>query len=92
MDARAGFEDAVRRYRDVDLPFQVAAAAISAAYTLGVGDTGMKALVDDGRAILVRLDAPPMLRILDRALGETGAPAPEVGPVTVDPGAVPAAD
>jgi len=68
MDARAGFDEALRRFRDHDLPFQVAQASISMGYALGTTDPGVRAVVEEGRAILVRMGAAPFLRLVDRVL------------------------
>jgi hypothetical protein len=65
-EARAGFEEAMRRYRELDLPYQLGAAAISMVYALGAEDPGARAIVDEGRAIFERLGSPPLLRILEQ--------------------------
>lgn len=83
LDARSSFEEAIRRYRDLELPYQVAWAAILMAYTLEGGDPAVRAVIDEGRAILERLGSPPMLRLLDQA---PGAQAPGPSPATQGPG------
>ena len=69
MDARAGYEEALRHYREMDLPFQVAQACTSMAFALGVEDPAVRVVANEGRAILVRLGATPLLRRLERVLG-----------------------
>jgi tetratricopeptide (TPR) repeat protein len=79
-EARSGFEEALRRYRELDLPYQLGAAAISMVYTLGAEDPGARAIVDEGRAIFERLGSPPLLRILGqgaaRPVRAEGEPVP----------------
>ncbi|MFN8520707.1 MAG: AAA family ATPase [Chloroflexota bacterium] len=72
-EARAGFEEALRRFRDLDLPFQCAVAAISMGAALGIADPAVRPALDEGRAILVRLGAVTFLRIVDRLLAEAPA-------------------
>ena len=88
MDARAGFEDALRRYRELDLPFQVAQASMSMAHALGVADPAVRAVADDGRLILVRLGATPFIRNIDRLLaaadGPRETPIAEVGAIPAE--------
>ncbi len=90
-DARAGFDEALRRYRELELPFQVALGGVSAAFALGVGDPALRGQVEEGREILLGLGAAPILRILDQAsAGGEASPASAASDAAVDPDVVPA--
>jgi class 3 adenylate cyclase/tetratricopeptide (TPR) repeat protein len=82
LEARSGFDEAIRRYRELELPFQVAMGALSMGFALGVADPAVRALAEEGRAILARLGSPPYLRLMDQALADRpdaeAAPSPHM--------------
>ncbi len=79
IEARAGFEEALRRFRDLDLPFQGAAAAISMGAALGVADPAVRPVLDEARATFVRLGGAPFVRIIDQLLADAPAPSQPTG-------------
>ena len=77
IEAGASFDDALRRYRDLDLPWQVAQATLSMASVLDTTEPTVRATVDEGRRIMARLGATPFLRLMDAALARWGqSPTP----------------
>ena len=87
MDARAGYDEALRVFRESDLPYQVAQASTSMAYALGVADPTVRAIVAEAMAICTRLGATPLLRRLEQVL--TDASEPTSDPATPDASPLP---
>ena len=70
VEARAGFDEALRRYREMDLPWQVAQAALGVASVMDIDDPHVRAIADEGRHVLVRLGATPFVAAMDALLAE----------------------
>ncbi len=63
----------------MDLPWQVAQAALGMASVMDTNDPQVRAIADEGREIMVRLGARPFVTTMDVLLagGSTQDPAPE---------------
>ncbi len=81
-EALAGYRDALRRWRDLSLPWDEALAGIDMAMLLDPADPDVAAAVESSRAILERLGARPFLERLDRAQQVGGRPAARRAPAT----------
>ena len=65
--ARAGYRTALVAYRDLGLAWDEALLAQEAAWMLGVADPEIAGWVDAARGTFIRLEAAPMLSLLDQA-------------------------
>ena len=81
-EALAGYRDALRRWRDLGLPWDEALAGIDMALLLDPTDPDVAAAVASSRAILERLGARPFLERLDRAQQPGGRPVARRLPAT----------
>ncbi len=70
--ALAGYRTAIMAWRDLALPWDEAMAGLSAVTRLGTDAPGVSDWVDSARAIYRRLDAAPMLALLDAAVAAGG--------------------
>ncbi len=74
--ALAGYRDAVRRYRDLDLPLHLGFCLLDFGTLLGWDVREAAAAAEEARAIFERLGSPPLLARLDAGLaGWTGGAA-----------------
>ena len=90
VEARAGFDDALRRYREMDLPWQIAQAALGVASVMDINDPQVRAIAVEGRDIMVRLGATPFVAAMDELLATAATEIPASAPV--HPSVVSAAD
>jgi tetratricopeptide (TPR) repeat protein len=70
-EAVTRYRDAIRRYRELGLTFEVARAATAAVTLLGDGDSESAAAADEARTVFDRLGARPWLDLLENALRPT---------------------
>ena len=71
--AVAGYGAAIAAWRDMGLPFDEAMGVLSAVTRLGPDTPGVADWIDTARATFLRLEATPMLALLDAAI-ERGSP------------------
>ncbi|OGN86947.1 MAG: hypothetical protein A2X23_01055 [Chloroflexi bacterium GWC2_73_18] len=71
-EAAGLYGEAAGRWRELDLPFELAMTGLDAAAALGAGEPQVAGLIDEARVVLGRLGAAPFLARLEAA---TGAPA-----------------
>jgi hypothetical protein len=90
--AMAAYRDAIRRWREMDVPFMLGLCLLDFATLVGPREPEARAAADEARAIFTRLGSPPLLARLDAGLAkwETGAPAATAAglPSPVEPRAV----
>ena len=79
VDARAGFQEVIRMYDELGLPWPAAEATLVMATVLGPTDPAVAGAVIEARTIMRDLGAEPYVRLLD-GLGE--APADRHGVAT----------
>jgi hypothetical protein len=65
-----GFRDAIRRWRDLDVPFYLGFALLEFASLIGPSDADARAAADEARAMWTRLGSPAMLNRLDVGLAQ----------------------
>ena len=75
-DAAALYREAIRRFRDLGMAFELARCLVDATAALGLRDPDGRAAADEARAILGQLGAQAYLDRMDDLLGS--APAPGV--------------
>jgi class 3 adenylate cyclase/tetratricopeptide (TPR) repeat protein len=68
-EAAASYRDAIRQWRDLETPFDLALCELDFVRLVGGENPDAKAAVDEARAIFTRLDATPLLRMLNEAVG-----------------------
>ncbi len=66
--AIAGYRDAIRTWRDMDLPLFLGLTLLEFATLVGPGEPEARAAADEARAIWIRLGSPPLLARLDAGL------------------------
>jgi len=66
--AIAGYRDAIRTWRDLDLPFFLGITLLEFATLVGPGEPQARAAADEARAICTRLGSPALLARLDAGL------------------------
>jgi class 3 adenylate cyclase/tetratricopeptide (TPR) repeat protein len=70
-DGRAGFIDAIRRWRDLGLELEAALCGLTFVTMVGSGDADARDAADQARIFFERVGAIPHLALLDRALEAT---------------------
>ena len=73
-EALAGYRDALRRWRDLGLPWDEALAGVDMAMLLDPADPDVAEAITSSRAVLERLGARPFLARLDQVLVARGRP------------------
>jgi class 3 adenylate cyclase/tetratricopeptide (TPR) repeat protein len=66
--AVTGYRDAIRSWRDMDVPFFLGLTLLEFATLVGPGEPEARAAADEARAIWTRLGSPPLLARLDAGL------------------------
>jgi tetratricopeptide (TPR) repeat protein len=67
--AVAAYRTAIEAFRDLGLPWDEALTALSAAKRIGPDAPGVREWVETARATFIRLEAAPILGLLDDAMG-----------------------
>jgi class 3 adenylate cyclase/tetratricopeptide (TPR) repeat protein len=91
--ALAGYREAIRVFRDLDIEFEAALTSIEFAITLGPDEPEAVAAGDAARAYWTRLGSPPLLARLDEGLArwqKRGTTSPAASDVSSDTAAEPA--
>jgi class 3 adenylate cyclase/tetratricopeptide (TPR) repeat protein len=73
--AVGSYREALRAFRDMDVPLYHALTALDFATLIGPGDPEAAAAADEARSIFTRLGIPPLLRRLDEGLARSERPA-----------------
>ncbi len=81
--AMAAYRDAIRRWRDMDVPFMLGLCLLDVATLVGPREPEARAAADEARAIFTRLGSPPLLARLDAGLAKWEARAPVAGPAAL---------
>jgi class 3 adenylate cyclase/tetratricopeptide (TPR) repeat protein len=76
--AIAGYREAIRSWRDMDVPFHVGLTSLEFAITIGPDEPEAAAAADEARAIWTSLGSPPMLARLDAGLARWTEASTEV--------------
>ncbi|HEV8403621.1 MAG TPA: hypothetical protein VGQ31_11360, partial [Candidatus Limnocylindrales bacterium] len=74
-EAMALYRSALPGYRDAGCRFDVALTILDMAALLGPDEPGVRALIPEGREILVGLGAHPLVERLDALAGERDRPS-----------------
>jgi len=74
-EAQAGFADALRRWRELGLDFEVAICTLNLVTMLGASDPETRAAADEAAALFERLGAKPLQELLAGALRTARPPA-----------------
>ena len=72
-DSRAGFLEAIRRWRELGLEFEAALCALNLVMLLGVTDGEVREAADQSAALFERVGAKPLLKLLTSATAGAGA-------------------
>jgi class 3 adenylate cyclase/tetratricopeptide (TPR) repeat protein len=79
-EAMALYRSALPGYRDAGCRFDVALTILDMAALLGPDEPGVRALIPEGREILVGLGAHPLVERLDALAGDGDGPTPAARP------------
>jgi len=77
--AITGYRDAIRSWRDMDVPFFLGLTLLEFATLVGPGEPEARAAADEARAIFTRLGSPPLLTRLDAGLDRWRPAGAEAG-------------
>jgi hypothetical protein len=91
--AVGSYREALRAFRDMDVPLYHGLTAMECAILIGPDDPEAAAAADEARSIFARLGIPPLLRRLDEGLARSERPARRGAPAAAAEGtpATPAA-
>jgi hypothetical protein len=67
-DAKGGFTEAIRRWRELGARYQLALAQLNFVWMLGSGSAEARRAAHEAREIFTALHAEPFIRFLDEAL------------------------
>jgi len=77
--AITGYRDAIRSWRDMDVPFFLGLTLLEFATLVGPREPEARAAADEARAIFTRLGSPPLLARLDAGLDQWRPAGAEAG-------------